>query len=142
MSYIIELKYITFIIVGYTPYVQIANKRVGTRVPTLLFALFLIFFNFIYKLALNYFFLNMLLYSLMQICSMIIHYYTSRYIKNIFYLLKYINYILNDIQQVVFYLDLEARPTDFQIEERFLRSAVDKFHARRYSQKYVSAINS
>lgn len=35
-------------------------------------------------------------------------------------------------------LDLEARPTDFQIEERFLRSAVDKFHARRYSQQYVS----
>lgn len=34
-------------------------------------------------------------------------------------------------------LDLEARPTDFQIEERFLRSAVDKFHARRYSQHYV-----
>ncbi|XP_050437954.1 striatin-interacting protein 1 [Adelges cooleyi] len=32
--------------------------------------------------------------------------------------------------------DLEARPTDFQIEERFLRSAVDKFHARRYSQQY------
>lgn len=32
--------------------------------------------------------------------------------------------------------DLEARPTDFQIEERFLRSAVDKFHARRYSSQY------
>ncbi|XP_050530069.1 striatin-interacting protein 1 homolog isoform X2 [Daktulosphaira vitifoliae] len=32
--------------------------------------------------------------------------------------------------------DLEARPTDFQIEERFLRSAVDKFHARRYSQQF------
>ncbi|KAL5245111.1 hypothetical protein ACI65C_012521 [Semiaphis heraclei] len=32
--------------------------------------------------------------------------------------------------------DLEARPTDFQIEERFLRSAVEKFHARRYSQQY------
>lgn len=39
------------------------------------------------------------------------------------------------------YLDLEARPTDFQIEERFLRSAVDKFHARRYSQQFVSAMN-
>jgi len=77
----------------------------------------------------------------------IIYYYISRYLKNkviktIFYLLKDVNYILNDIQQVVFYLDLEARPTDFQIEERFLRSAVDKFHARRYSQQYVSAINS
>ncbi|VVC36533.1 Hypothetical protein CINCED_3A007437 [Cinara cedri] len=38
--------------------------------------------------------------------------------------------------------DLEARPTDFQIEERFLRSAVDKFHARRYSPKCVSIYNT
>lgn len=39
---------------------------------------------------------------------------------------------------LIYFIDLEARPTDFQIEERFLRSAVDKFHTRRYSQHYVS----
>lgn len=44
----------------------------------------------------------------------------------------------NTYKCIMLFLDLEARPTDFQIEERFLRSAVDKFHARRYSQQCVS----